>query len=250
MANAGSVAKWLAALVLAMFLPGLLAGLISQISSFVGLAGIEPIPDIGSTIDALYTFSRNLGFILVVGGSLGIILSFKSEELPVLGTIGWYIHLVSHELIHALMAKLCGYRIKEFKLTKHGGYVAYFKPESKGNFLISLGPYLFPLVPLVLLVACYFSGGILRQVIVFLLGASLGSHIAGTSREAFHQYDVRQVGIFFSVMVIMIWNAFLVVLIMAMVAPSRVSLWLFLETSLRFDAWYLSALYRFLLRIT
>ncbi len=243
------VAKWATATVIVLLMPGLLASFLSQLSSFLGIAVRGPIPDVEAILEDLYDFSRQLGFLLVVGGSLGIVLAFKAEDIPRIDSVAWYVHLVQHELVHALLAKACGYRIKELKFTRHGGYVAYSKPNSRGNFLISLGPYLFPLIPILLtLVAAVFRGTV-QGVVVFLLGMAVGSHVAGTAREAMDQFDVRQVGRFFSLMLIMLANVCLIVLIMSVVAPSKVSFLSFIRVAGRLDTLYLSSLLGLITRL-
>jgi hypothetical protein len=239
-----AIARWLAAGLIAISMPGFLVGFAAQVISFVGFTGTGPIPDLSSTINDLIAFSQQAGFTLVVGASLGVVLSLKGEDIPGLGTAAWYVHLVGHELVHAIFAKLCGYEIREFKLTRDGGYVAYYKRNSRGNFLIDLSPYLFPIIPIMLLVAAYLVSGVARSVVILLLGISLGSHIAGTADEALEQYDVRQAGVFFSITLIMACNIALLMLVMVVVAPGRVSIADFLRTSVDFDIWYLSALAR------
>jgi hypothetical protein len=238
----GRAAKWVLACLIVLLMPGMVAAFFAQVSSFMGLTVQGPVPDISSVMEDLFAFSRQVGFLLLVGGSLGLVLAFKADEIPRLGTVAWYVHLVGHELVHAVIARLCGYQIREFKFTKQGGYVAYAKPNARGNFLISLGPYLFPLIPVILVLLAALIGGVAQQVVFFLLGAALGSHLAGTTREAADQYDVRQAGLFFSVMLIALANIWLVVVVMAVVAPSRVSVPVFAESSLRLNYWYLTSL--------
>ncbi len=235
-------AKWIAGFVIILLMPGMIAAFVAQVSSFLGIAVRGPVPDIAATIENLVAFSRQLGFLLIVGMSLGVVLAFKGDAIPRVGALAWYVHLLGHELVHALLAKLCGYTIKEFKLSRHGGYVAYHKPNARGNFLISLGPYLLPLIPLLLLFAAALTSGVGRQIIVFLLGMSLGSHLSGTAREALDQYDVRQSGVFFSVALISSGNIILLTVAMAVVSPSRVSLIAFAFDAVRLDVWYLSGL--------
>ena len=236
------VAKWAVGIAVILLMPGMIAAFFAQASAFLGVTVHGPIPDIASTIENLLAFSRQLGFLLLVGGSLGVVLAFKAENIPKLGSLAWYIHLIEHELVHALFAKICGYRIREFKLTRHGGYVAYSKPNASGNFLINLGPYLFPLIPIILTVVAALLRGITQHVVIFILGVALGSHLAGTAKEAMDQYDVRQAGVFFSMVLIVLGNIWLLVLVMTVVAPSRVSILGFASSSMRFNWWYLSSL--------
>jgi hypothetical protein len=231
--------KLVVAISISIFLPGMVVSFLSQLSSFMGITMGGPIPDIGVIIQDLNAFSEQIGFLLVVGFCLGVILAFKADDIPKLDTLAWYIHMVSHELVHALIARLCGYRIREFKFTRHGGYVAYSKPNARGNILITLGPYLFPLIPILLTIPTAIISGWPQGVLVFILGISLGSHIAGTAEEALIQYDVRQAGLFLSIVLILTTNIMLVSLVMAIVSPARVSFADFLENSWKLDVWYL-----------
>jgi hypothetical protein len=214
---------------------------LTQLSYFLGITVLGPIPDILSLLTELRLFSRQMGFALVVGGALGLVLSFKAEDLPKIGSAAWYVHLVTHELVHAGLARLCGYEIKEMKFTRHGGYVAYSKPQSRGNFLISLGPYLFPLVPIILTIVAALFRGTAQGIVVFFLGISLGWHVAETATEALDQYDVQQAGRFFSVVLILWVNLCLLALVMSVVAPGRASFLRFITDALELDVWYLSS---------
>lgn len=239
-------AKWIAGALIALLMPGFIAAFLGQVSSFLGVTVQGPIPEPSSAIEGIWDFSRQLGFVLVLGGSLGVLLAFKAERIPKIGALAWYVHLVGHELVHALFAKLCGYKIKQFKFTRQGGYVSYHKPNARGNFLIALSPYLFPLFPVVLIIIAAALRGSAQTVVVFLLGAALGSHLAGTAGEALDQYDLRQVGLFFSVMLIVLVNIWLVVFVMAVVSPAKASVTGFVAEALALDAWYLGLVRRFL----
>jgi hypothetical protein len=236
------IAKWVLAAIVLVLMPGILASFLAQLSQFLGVTAQGPIPDPATLLMDLRAFSTQLGFVLVVGGALGVIFAYWAERIPRIDTLSWYIHLVSHELVHAILAKLCGYRIKEFKLTRHGGYVAYTKPNARGNFLISLGPYLFPLIPLILTLIAALLRGIAQVIVVLVLGASLGSHIVGTAREALDQYDVQHAGRFFSVILIVLVNLCLAVAVMAVVAPGKVSFQEFAVYAWRTNGWYLGSL--------
>jgi len=227
-------------------MPGFAAALLVQASSFLGISLQGATRDPLSAIEALWDFSRQLGFVLVLGGSLGVLLAFKAERMPKIGVAAWYVHLVGHELVHAVFARLCGYKIKQFKFTRHGGYVSYYKPNARGNFLIALSPYLFPLFPIVLMLVAAALRGSAQTVAVFLVGCALGSHVAGTAREAPDQYDLRQAGLFLSVMLIAFTNIWWVVVVMAVVSPTKAPVLGFAARALALDASYLGALAAFL----
>jgi hypothetical protein len=230
--------KLIVAILIAVLLPGVIVSFLAQLSSFLGITMGGPIPDIGAIIQDLNAFSEQIGFLLVVGFCLGIILAFKADDIPKVDTVAWYIHMVSHELVHAILARLCGYRIREFKFTRHGGYVAYSKPNARGNILITLGPYLFPLIPILLTLLAAIFRGWPQGILVFVLGVSLGSHLAGTAEEALIQYDVRQAGLFLSLVLILSTNLMLLSLVMSIVSPGRISFTGFLESSWELDLWY------------
>ena len=249
MPRGSDAARWLFTAILVLLSPGLLISFLAQASSFLGLRVTGLVPDIFDFLMSIDTFSTQLAFAFLVGASLGLVLAFEVEKIPKLGTAAWYVHLVSHELVHATLAKACGYKISEIKLTRHGGYVSYYKPNRHGNFLISLGPYILPPIPIILLLASALVKGRLQVGIILLLGAAFTSHVVGTAREILDQYDVRQSGLSFSLVFVFLVNLILGVAVMRVAAPGRVSLVRFFLDAAALDGRYLSLVFESIVRL-
>ena len=120
-----------------------------------------------------------------------------------------WIYVVGHELTHALSTWLFGGRVKKFKASAKGGQVVI----TKSNFLISLAPYFFPLYA-VLVVVVFVTGHLIwnwRAYAIWfhlLLGAAYAFHVTLTWHILkMEQSDVAQNGYVFSVVVIFLGNA-------------------------------------------
>lgn len=117
------------------------------------------------------------------------LLLFRRREL------GSYVTTLEHEVTHAVFALATGHKVTRMHVTaKQGGHVVY---EGKGNWLISLAPYFFPTVTVLLLTVRMFmernpwlEGGI---------GASLAFHVTSTYVETHGaQTDFKHAGRLFS----------------------------------------------------
>ena len=82
--------------------------------------------------------SHNFGMFSAGAGVWLVIFcgSLKIWKVPLLLRA----YVFGHELMHALMAKLSRGRIKEYRISSDGGYIV----TDKYNFIIALGPYLWP----------------------------------------------------------------------------------------------------------
>jgi hypothetical protein len=87
-----------------------------------------------------------------------------------------FMHVMAHELTHALMALPFGGKTKELKVSKEGGRVLI----SKSNFFISLAPYFFPLYALLFAMIYFIARDEFRPYVAFFTGAALSFHIALT----------------------------------------------------------------------
>jgi hypothetical protein len=104
-----------------------------------------------------------------------------------------------HELTHALFAWLTLHRVVGFRGTwTSGGHVRYL---GKGNWLIAIAPFVFPLVALLVALALT---ALPRHDVVYaspVLGAALAYHAAATwSRSHRHTSDLREAGTLFSIL--------------------------------------------------
>lgn len=116
-------------------------------------------------------------------------LVFKRRE------VGSYFSTLEHELTHALFALLTGHSIQRIRVTAHeGGDIVY---KGKGNWLITIAPYFFPTVTLLLLSIRLFIEQ--NYWLEIGIGASIAFHITSTYVETHGaQSDLKQAGKFFS----------------------------------------------------
>ncbi|MBA3460937.1 MAG: M50 family metallopeptidase [Deltaproteobacteria bacterium] len=102
---------------------------------------------------------------------------------------------VQHELTHALFALISGHRVTGLSASlRGGGHVGY---AGKGNWLIAIAPFVFPLFPLVVMVLAYWVRH--PQLISGLLGFTLAWNVIGNwSSTHRHHGDHREAGSIFS----------------------------------------------------
>ncbi|MEZ6134289.1 MAG: M50 family metallopeptidase [Pirellulaceae bacterium] len=109
---------------------------------------------------------------------------------------GRFLITLEHESTHALFAMLSLHRIVGFRASfGRGGEVRF---TGRGNWLISVAPYFFPTLALLLFLVAYILPfpGLPWQSL--LLGAALGYHVVSTIRETHRdQTDIKQLGTLF-----------------------------------------------------
>jgi hypothetical protein len=120
-----------------------------------------------------------------------------------------WVYVFGHELTHVLWTWLFGGSVKKFKTSSSGGHVIV----TKSNFIIALAPYFFPFYAL-LVVAVYAAGNFVwnwKPYLVwfhFFLGAAYAFHITLTWHILkSSQSDITDQGYLFSVVVIFLGNA-------------------------------------------
>jgi hypothetical protein len=112
-----------------------------------------------------------------------------------------WLSTLEHELTHALFAVLTFHPVVDIRTTWHSGGSMRFRGQ--GNWLITLSPYFFPtvcmlLLPLLALIPAQSTG-----TGEALLGAAFGYHLTSTVRETHPgQSDLRQAGYLFSLLVL------------------------------------------------
>ena len=134
-------------------------------------------------------------------------------------------YVLGHELTHAFFILLHGGRIEKFEVTPEGGYVV----TDKNNLIISLSPYFVPFYSVVLIIAAAITGlfvdfthhhtGLFFGFASFkwlwaifaLIGLSWGFHLTFTIwMIAKDQPDLREYGIFFSLVLIFLVNVLII----------------------------------------
>ena len=110
----------------------------------------------------------------------------------------WFSSL-EHELTHALLAILTFHRVVDIRTTwRSGGHIRY---AGRGNWLITLSPYFFPTIGLIVLSLFVFLPTRWTHIADAVLGAAHGFHLTSTIREThFGQADLKQAGYLFSLM--------------------------------------------------
>ena len=132
-----------------------------------------------------------------------------------------YLYILGHELTHALFTWLCGGRVTSFRATFRGGRVT----TTKSNFLITLGPYFFPVYTVLISCAYFFvslfSGtGSHASVFIFLIGFSWAFHIVLTIHFIkMEQPDIMRMGTLFSIVLIYLINLIIVAFILGLFFP-------------------------------
>jgi hypothetical protein len=119
------------------------------------------------------------------------------------------IYVFGHELTHALSTWLMGGKVKKFKASSKGGHVVV----TKNNFLISLAPYFCPLYAL-MVVGLFVAGHVIwnwHPYVVWFhlaLGAAYAFHLSLSWHILKNeQTDLADHGYFFSIVVIFLGNA-------------------------------------------
>lgn len=107
---------------------------------------------------------------------------------------GSWLPTFEHELAHAIFAWLTLHRVTDFHASwSKGGHIRYV--GGKGNWLITIAPYFFPLFSLLVLGLYIFFpqlfGGYFQPIMGFVLGFQVCSTWGEIHRE---QVDLQQVG--------------------------------------------------------
>ncbi|HOC93969.1 MAG TPA: M50 family metallopeptidase [bacterium] len=114
------------------------------------------------------------------------------------------LHVFGHELTHALWSMLFGGKVEELYVSRrNGGFAAY----TKGNFIVTLAPYFFPLYAVFFLILHLIVAPAFRPYIDGLLGASIAFHIMLTVYTIrLGQPDLARAGALFSMSFILMMN--------------------------------------------
>jgi hypothetical protein len=135
------------------------------------------------------------------------------------------IYVFGHELTHALMVKIMGGRVSEFRVGSDGGYIV----SSKINTWIALAPYFIPIYS-VFVILLYGIVSLFHDlqphaelaagILYALLGLTWGFHATFTlSMIPRGQTDLAYGGTFFSLTVIYLMNLLVLSLLLVLATP-------------------------------
>ena len=129
-------------------------------------------------------------------------------------------YIVGHELTHAFWVFLFRGKVREIRLSGKRGQIK----ATKGNVLIALAPYFFPLYTILLIAAylvasLWINFGHYRRLVIFAIGFTWSFHLLlNLFVLPRGQEDLRVSGSFFSLVVIFLFNVVVLGLIMAFVS--------------------------------
>ncbi|MFA6450370.1 MAG: M50 family metallopeptidase [bacterium] len=134
---------------------------------------------------------------IIIGFAAYLPVHFLFHRLIVL-------HVFGHELTHVLWSMLFGGKMHEMYVSREeGGYAKY----SRGNFLVTLAPYFFPLYAIFFMVLHLIVAARFKPYIDGLLGFSMSFHVLLTLYSIRRdQPDLRRSGVFFSLAFIYMMN--------------------------------------------
>ena len=140
-------------------------------------------------------------------------------------------YVFGHELTHALAAILTGGKVHDFQVSKDGGHVKV----SDSNFFVALAPYFIPIYTLVILLAYFIAGHWLpvdqyHAIFLGAIGFSLAFHGSLTVHAiAQGQPDLKTTGFFFSIILILLINVWMLSGILKILFSDAIALRLFAE---------------------
>lgn len=135
-------------------------------------------------------------------------------------------YVFGHELTHALVGLLSGARVKSFKVSASGGSVVL----TKTNVWIALAPYFIPIYTLILIVLYWGAGRFWAMApyhayFLFAAGFTLSFHFGLTHFAlAQGQSDLKQYGVFFSGVLIVLINCLAITILLKLLFPADVNL--------------------------
>jgi hypothetical protein len=157
------------------------------------------IPTLSACVSLLVGIVKAPEPIYPFAGGLGIYLVFWTFLIRHWRTT--WLSTLEHELTHALFAMLTFHRVVGIRTTwRSGGHVRYL---GTGNWLITLAPYFFPTVCMLLLPVFMLLPVLESRAGDALLGAGFAYHVTSTIREThLGQSDLHKAGFLFCLLVL------------------------------------------------
>jgi len=141
-------------------------------------------------------------------GLIGYFILTRIKYRIISDNIRWF-RVFSHEITHVVFSVLTFNRIEGFQATRdNGGMVKY---HGKGNLLISLSPYCFPLFTIVFLILKQLVSFEFIHIFDFFIGFSYTFHLHTFFIQArTYQPDIYENGYFQSYSFILFFNLFFI----------------------------------------
>ena len=145
---------------------------------------------------ALFRSTSLLPFLVGIAGFWLVFKVFRKT------TIWAWLFVLEHETVHLLFGFACFKIPKRWHVSSRGGHVGFDRGH---NWLITISPYVFPLVPIMTFLCVQTLAAFLplkSWVLPACMGFSMAVHIAFTWMEShYRQPDIQRVGGLFSILV-------------------------------------------------
>jgi len=131
-----------------------------------------------------------------------------------------WLYVLGHEFTHALAAMLAGGKVTAFHVSSKGGHVL----TDKVNWWIALSPYFVPIYALIwtalwITVNFYYPLRAWQPILYFGIGLFWAFHVTFTASMAHRkQTDLTGQGVFFSLVVILLFNLFAFLLLLSLLS--------------------------------
>ncbi len=152
------------------------------------------------------------GLLFLAGAAVYSVLYFSSIKFN-------FLYVLGHEITHALLALLCGAKIRSFRVSRKGGSVS----TTKSNAVISLGPYFLPVYTLFFSLVFFICGIFAKAtydytgVFIFVLGFSVAFHFLMTLDSLrVEQPDLEENGYLFSLTFIYLVNLIILAMLLGL----------------------------------
>ncbi len=160
------------------------------------------------------------------------------------------LYTFAHELTHAITSMIFGGKVKQLRIHRTCGNVVV----TKSNFVVVLAPYFFPFYAVIVLILWHIISLYIGQEktiyyypwYMFVLGLTIGFHLVMTWYAInIGQPDIKQTGIMFSLVFVLLSNCLFITLILKLIAYNNVSLKTFVVdiTSFQIKFWVYAYIY-------
>ncbi|MCX5781912.1 MAG: hypothetical protein NT145_04310 [Elusimicrobia bacterium] len=142
-------------------------------------------------------------------------------------------YVFGHELTHAIFGLLSGAKIKSFKVSTGGGSVSL----TKTTLFIALSPYFIPIYTVILIaiywiLSRFWNLEAFNLYFLFAIGFTIAFHISLTYYAISQgQSDLKQFGVFFSLIFVLIVNCIVLSFVFKIVLPDQINLKSYLNDS-------------------